>query len=129
MLFCSLYLYYSTDFVFVKCFFNLFFCDALGKHHSQNHETQNTNTQTTSAQDVSSNVIVVLAVVHGTLVCVVDATANAVADVAKFSSDFSFHGVAPLSFNYLYYNIEIEICQALFENKIKLKFRIKNEMK
>ena len=110
VLFCSLYLYYSTDFVFVKCFFLFFFCDALGKHHSQKHESQNTNTQTTSAQDVSSNVIVVLAVVHGTLVCVVDVPADAVANVAKFSLDV-FHGLFPLSFICLYYNMRIGICQ------------------
>lgn len=128
MLFCSLYLYYSTDFVFVKCFFNLFFCDALGKHHSQNHETQNTNTQTASAQNVFANVVVVLAVLNGALVCVVYVPADAVANVAEFSFDV-FHGLSPLSFNYLYYNIGIKICQALFENKIKLKFQIKNEMK
>jgi hypothetical protein len=90
-------------------FFN-FFCGALGKHHSQNHETKNANTQTASAQDVSSDVIVVLAVIHGAVVCVVDVPTDAVADVAKFSLDV-FHGLFPLSFICLYYSMEIEICQ------------------
>jgi hypothetical protein len=65
-----------------------FFCGALGKHHSQNHEAQNTNTQTASAQDVFADVVVVLAIINGAMVCVVNATANAVSDVSN-----SFHGV------------------------------------
>ena len=92
-------------------FFLIYFCGALGKHHSQKHEAQNTNTQTTSTEDVSSNVIVVLAVIHGTLVCVVDVSADAVADVAKLSLDV-FHDLFPLSFICLYYNTWFIICQA-----------------
>jgi hypothetical protein len=69
-------------------FFLFFFCDALSKHHSQKHESQNANTQTASVQDVFADVIVVLAVINGAMVCVVNATANAVSDVSN-----SFHGV------------------------------------
>ena len=101
-------------------FFYFFFCDALGKHHSQKHEAQNTNTQTASAQDISTNVVVVLAVVHGTLVCVVDVPADAVANVAKLSLDV-FHWLFPLSFICLYYSMEIGICQLLFCTK-ELRF-------
>ena len=79
------------------------FCGALCKHHSQKHETQNANTQTASTQDISSDVIIVLSVVHGTLVCVVDVPADAVANVAKLSLDV-FHGLFPLSFICLYYS-------------------------
>ena len=68
--------------------FFLFFVVLLGKHHSQNHETQNANAQTAGAQDVSFNAIVVLAVIHGTLVCVIDATTDAVSNVSS-----SFHGI------------------------------------
>jgi hypothetical protein len=91
-------------------FFLIFFGGALGKHHSQNHETQNANTQTASAQDISSDVIVIFTIIYGTLVCVVDVPADAVADVAKFFLDV-FHGLFPLSFICLYYSMEIEICQ------------------
>jgi hypothetical protein len=69
-------------------FFYFFFCDALGKHHSQKHESQNANTQTASVQDVFADVIVVLAIINGAMVCVVNATADAVSDVFN-----SFHGV------------------------------------
>jgi hypothetical protein len=92
-------------------FFLIFFCGALGKHHSQNHETQNANTQTASAQDVSSDVVVVLSAVFWTLVCVVDVPADAVADVAKLSLDV-FHGLFPLSFICLYYSTLGLVCQA-----------------
>jgi hypothetical protein len=90
--------------------FLIFFCGALGKHHSQKHETQNTNTQTTGAQDVSSDVIVILAVVHRALVCVVDIPADAIANVAKFSLNL-FHGLFPLSFICLYCIMDFGICQ------------------
>jgi hypothetical protein len=90
-----------------------FFCGALGKHHSQNHETQNTNAQTASAQDVSSDVVVVLSAISWTLVCVIDISADAIANVAKLSLDV-FHGLFLLSFNCLYYSTLGLVCQAPF---------------
>jgi hypothetical protein len=94
-------------------FFLIFFCGALGKHHSQNHEAQNTNTQTASAQDVFADVVVILSAVFWTLVCVVNVPADAVADIAKFSLDV-FHGLFLLSFNCLYYSTLGLVCQAPF---------------
>ena len=61
-------------------------CGALCKHHSQNHETQNANTQTASAQDISADIAIILAVIHGALVCIVDTTADTISNVTKFSS-------------------------------------------
>jgi len=61
-------------------------CGALCKHHSQNHKTQNTNAQTASAQDISTDIAIILAVIHWALICVVDATADAVSNISKFSS-------------------------------------------
>jgi hypothetical protein len=101
-------------------FFFYFFCGTLSKYHSQNHETQNTNTQTASVQDVFSDVVVILAVIHGALVCVIDIPADAIANVAKFFFDV-FHGLFPLSFICLYYSMEIGICQSLFCTK-ELRF-------
>jgi hypothetical protein len=56
------------------------------KHHSQNHETQNTNTQTASAKDISTDIAIIFAVIHGALVCVVDATADTISNVTQFFS-------------------------------------------
>jgi hypothetical protein len=46
------------------------------KYHGQNHETQNPDTQTASAKDISADIAIVLAVIHGALVCIVAATAG-----------------------------------------------------
>jgi hypothetical protein len=90
--------------------FLIYFCGTLSKYHSQNHETQNANTQTARTQDISSNVVVVLSAVSWTLICVVDATANAVANV----SQLFLHWFIPLSFICLYYSMEKGVCQAPF---------------
>jgi hypothetical protein len=90
-------------------FFN-FFCGALGKHHSQKQETDKTNAKTASVQDISSNAIIILTVIRWTLVCVVDISADAVADVAEFFLNV-FHGLFPLSFICLYCIMDSGICQ------------------
>jgi hypothetical protein len=59
------------------------------KYHGQNHETQNPDTQTASAKDISADIAIILAVIHGALVCVVDATADTISDIPEFSSHIS----------------------------------------
>ena len=121
MLFCFvLCIFIITQIFDLSSVFFIFFCGTLGKYHSQNHETQNTNTQTASVQYLFSDVVIVLSAVFWTLVCVIDIPTNAVANVAEFFLDV-FHGLFPLSFNCLYYNMEIRICQLLFCTK-ELRF-------
>ena len=104
MLFCFvLCIFIITQIFDLSSVFFIFFCGTLDKYHSQNHEAQNTNTQTAGAQDVFSDVVVILAIIHGALVGVIDVPADAVANVAKLSLDV-FHGLFPLSFICLYYN-------------------------
>ena len=49
----------------------------------QNHNNQTGESQTQSRNEIFKHLAVVLAVVNGAVVCVVDATADAVADVSK----------------------------------------------
>ena len=65
-----------------KIFSNIVDCGALCKHHSQNHETQNTNTQTASAKNIFADIAITFAIIHGALVCIIDATTDAVSDIA-----------------------------------------------
>jgi hypothetical protein len=117
-----LYLYYNTDSVFVKCFFNFFkfifdgvFTPSSHQHKQASHEKYHHAHQSHSCE-ILCDFFEVLSAVLGTLVCVVDVPADTVADVAKFSLDV-FHGLFPLSFICLYYSMEIGICQSLFCTK------------
>jgi hypothetical protein len=56
----------------------------LKSHQTEdNHNNQTGEGQTQSRNEIFKHLAVVLAVINGTMVCVIDATADAVADVSK----------------------------------------------
>ena len=86
-----------------------FFTPLSHQHKQTNHE-QSHHEQQSHSCEILCDFSRIFPAVFGALVCVIDATADAVADVAKFSLDV-FHGLFPLSFICLYYSMEIGICQ------------------
>ena len=109
----------SVFFNFFKFIFDGVFTPSSHQHEQASHEKTHHAQQSHSCK-ILCDFFRILSAVFGTLVCVVDVPADAVANVAKFSLDV-FHGLFPLSFNCLYYSMEIGICQLLFCTK-ELRF-------
>jgi hypothetical protein len=99
--------------VFFLFFLNLFlmgfFTPSSHQHKQASHE-KSYHTQQNHSCEIFCDFSEVLSAVFGTLVCVVDVPADAVANVTKFSLDV-FHGLFPLSFICLYCIMDCGICQ------------------
>jgi hypothetical protein len=85
-LFCTLIIAQGVEFV------NPYFLESHPTEQNQNNQTREGQTQ--SRNEIFKHLAVVLAVINGAMVCVINVTADAIADVSK---QF-FHGSWLLSF-------------------------------